>query len=295
MTPLLSVVMTACNGESFIGEAIGSILAQDMPDFEFIVIDDGSSDRTAAIVAGFADPRIALIRNPANLGIASAANIGLSLARGQFIARMDCDDVALPDRLSAQLAYLEKNPEVEVCGGGIEIFGKVNSLAPAWQRDEDIKANFLIARGNIYNPTSCFRRSLLERRRLRYNPSFLAAEDLAFWIDAMRAGAVFGNLDRTLVRYRWYGGNMSRSGVVAAAVNLIRTQLIRDFFPQLDGYEAAILASAFADPLLPREGLSAVLKRALAPVPSVYGESRLRVTQHVEQQLAKLGLPAEGA
>ncbi len=292
MTPAVSVVMAAYNGAGHVAEAVRSILEQDMADLELIVVDDGSTDGTAEIVAAVADPRLRLVRGPCNQGIAAAANIGLALARGAFVARMDSDDVAVPDRLSAQLAFMERHPEVDVCGGGMEIFGDIAQVVGVPVADADIKANFLAARGNIFNPTAFFRRDLVDRDRLRYDPNLPGAEDLAFWIAAMRAGARFANLDRTLVRYRWHGANVSASGVVGRAVRRIRPALVRDFFPQLTGYQAAALAALLAEARPLPAGVADAVAAALRPIPTIFGESRRRLAQIVQAQADKLAVPA---
>ena len=112
MTPRISVIMAVYNGGSFLKPAIESILRQSESRFEFLIIDDGSQDGSAAIIESFKDPRIRLIRNAANRGLAASLNAGLEVARGTYIARLDADDIALPDRLALQLDFLERNPDI---------------------------------------------------------------------------------------------------------------------------------------------------------------------------------------
>ena len=121
--PKLSVIMPAYNAEKYIGEAIESILNQTFTDFEFIIIDDGSSDHTADIIKGFHDERIRFIQNEKNSGVANTLNKGLELSQGEYIARMDADDISLPARFEKQVAFMEANPDVAVVGCGIELFG----------------------------------------------------------------------------------------------------------------------------------------------------------------------------
>ena len=122
--PKISVIMPAYNAEQYISEAIESILGQTFADFEFIIIDDGSSDSTSGIIASYKDSRIRYFRNEKNLGIVGALNRGLALAAGEYIARMDADDISLPERFQTQCAYMEKHPDVGVCGTAIKVFGK---------------------------------------------------------------------------------------------------------------------------------------------------------------------------
>ena len=116
--PTVSVLMSVYNGERFLADAVESILGQSFGDFEFLIVDDGSTDRTRQILRGYDDPRIRLIVNPRNLGLTPSLNIGLAAARGCFIARMDADDIALPDRFARQLAFFAANPGTILVGGG---------------------------------------------------------------------------------------------------------------------------------------------------------------------------------
>jgi glycosyltransferase involved in cell wall biosynthesis len=122
--------MPAFNVEQYIAEAIESILSQSFSDFELIIVNDGSSDRTLNVIEDYArrDPRICYRSNSQNLNAAVAANIGLTLARGIYIARMDADDIAVPQRLEKQVRFLESHPEVGVVGGAMVIVNEHNIL-----------------------------------------------------------------------------------------------------------------------------------------------------------------------
>lgn len=116
--PRVSVVMAVHNGAPYLREAVESILAQTFTEFEFIIIDDGSTDATASILAEYGDPRLRLVRNAANIGLTRSLNKGLTLAQGKYIARMDADDVSLPERLAIQVAHLDAHPDVGLLGTG---------------------------------------------------------------------------------------------------------------------------------------------------------------------------------
>ena len=120
--PLVSVVMSVFNGQAFLRDAIDSILNQTMGDFEFLIIDDGSKDDTGTILSNYADrdPRVRIIQQESR-GRAQSLNIGINSAQGQYIARMDADDIALPNRIIRQIDYLEKHDNVGVLGGGYEL------------------------------------------------------------------------------------------------------------------------------------------------------------------------------
>jgi glycosyltransferase involved in cell wall biosynthesis len=114
--PRVSVVMAVHDGERYVGAAIDSILAQQLGDLELIVVDDGSTDRSAEIVRERRNPRLRLITNDRNLGLAPSLNVGLAEARGEFVARLDADDVAMPQRLERQVAFMDANPRVALLG-----------------------------------------------------------------------------------------------------------------------------------------------------------------------------------
>lgn len=124
-TPFISVVMPAYNVEKYVEEAVCSILDQTYCDFEFIIVDDGSTDRTREILRSFSDPRISLLFNDKNEGNYPARNRGCRLARGKYIAVMDADDVALPERLERQVEYMEKHSDVLACGTAYRLIGKI--------------------------------------------------------------------------------------------------------------------------------------------------------------------------
>ena len=112
----VTVLMPVYNGERYLREAIDSILDQSFRDFEFLILDDGSTDGTADIIRSYRDERIRFLANPERLRLSGALNRGMAEARGSFIARMDADDIARPHRLARQLAFLRRNPEVGICG-----------------------------------------------------------------------------------------------------------------------------------------------------------------------------------
>src|ERR1700680_300023 len=121
-SPKVSVVMSVFNGQTFLSEAIESILGQTFRDFEFLIIDDGSTDRTAEILSTIAqsDGRIQIVSR-SNKGRAISLNVGINLAAGKYIGRMDADDVALPRRLEQQVTFMEQHPGVVLLGGAVEL------------------------------------------------------------------------------------------------------------------------------------------------------------------------------
>ena len=127
--PKISVIMPARNAEQYIREAIDSILGQTFADFEFLILDDGSTDATAEIVQCCRDERIRFCPNGRNMGVAATLNRGLALAGGEYIARMDADDISLPKRFEKQAAYLNAHRDVAVLGSDLELFCDMTETA----------------------------------------------------------------------------------------------------------------------------------------------------------------------
>ena len=149
----VSVVMPVRDGERFVAEAIGSVLGQTVSDLELIVVDDGSTDSTPALLAGVADPRVRVLTQPPS-GLAPALNAGCAEAAAPVIARMDADDVALPDRLEWQLAFLDAHPDVALLGGGIVL---VDEEGREFDREPAAAAPALVDRNDLVHGTVVMR------------------------------------------------------------------------------------------------------------------------------------------
>ncbi len=205
--PRISVLMTAYNTELYIAEAIESILNQTYTDFEFIIINDGSTDNTASIIKKYADSdqRIIFVDNKENQGLIAVLNQGLDMARGEFIARMDADDKSLPQRFEKQIAYLDAHPDVGVLGTLIHGFDKID--APGIQIPV-ITAMDLLEKNYIAHPSVMIRKELLDKYNLRYNPDYKHCEDLELWSRLIFL-TKFRNIMEVLLMYRITGNNIS--------------------------------------------------------------------------------------
>jgi glycosyltransferase involved in cell wall biosynthesis len=202
--PLVSVVMAVRNGARHLRESVASILAQDMPDFEFVIIDDASTDESPAILAAHAeaDRRVRIVRLEGQEGQARALNAGLEQARGRFIARHDDDDVALPWRLRVQTDYMARHPEYAVCGGMARLVdpaGHVGDLArrPVGERRV---ARMLAEQGR----NALIHSSLMLRADLglRFRERFLLAQDYDLLLRALSSGQRIINLPHVLLHLR---------------------------------------------------------------------------------------------
>ena len=198
-TPRLSVLMCVYNGQDYLADAVQSVLNQTFGDFEFLIVNDGSTDDTSAILSFLQDHRIRIINNGSNLGLIRSLNIGLDAAGGEFIARMDADDVCAPDRFEKQLAFLDSHPDVGLCGSWLSIIGE-QDIYRFPLTHEDIKLAML-GYNPVAHPSIVLRSSVLNQPRMRFDPDFPDAEDYELWT-RMVLTTRFANLPETLLRYR---------------------------------------------------------------------------------------------
>jgi hypothetical protein len=224
--PPLSVLLTVYNGKRYVLDAINSILAQTHREFELLIINDGSTDGSSALLAAQRDERIRLIHHESNQGLIATLNHGLAVAKGRWLALMDYDDVAKPHRLERQVQFMTDHPDIASCGSMIETFGQ--STGPGWVRytsPEDI-AVALLFENPLCHPSMMHDRRALQGMNLRY-PNVLYAEDYALWSRLARRARI-ANIPETLLQYRTHDHQISqqRSEQQAAAMaKIIRDQL----------------------------------------------------------------------
>lgn len=200
----VTVVMPAYNGVAFIGNSVDSIISQTYHDWDPLVIDDGSTDGTLGLLRSAAerDSRITVIRNDLNRGIAASLNQGWRQASGELIARMDADDVSLPQRLEHQVGFMESHPEVDVLGTGAELVdrgGEALGLAFRPQQHEELARK-------MYKECPFIHPSVMVRRRFYealngYDEHLRRSEDNDLWLRGYKRFR-FHNLQETLIRYR---------------------------------------------------------------------------------------------
>jgi glycosyltransferase involved in cell wall biosynthesis len=198
MSPEITVLMPVHNAEQFLREAIDSILSQSFSDFEFLIIDDGSTDDSVSIIRQSQDPRIRLIRNEENLGISLTLNKGIELASSDLIARMDADDISYPDRLQKQYNYMKAHPDCAL----LSTWARVITPDKKFVRMEKYRSNFfyynLTFECWIYHPTVMFRRKPVVAVGM-YSIPYSEDYDL-FW--KLSVSYEIGNLAEPLVDYR---------------------------------------------------------------------------------------------
>lgn len=198
----VSVIMSVYNCEEFLGEAVSSILGQTFRDFEFIIVDDGSTDRSLEVLRSFDDDRIRIIENESNIGLTRSLNIGLSGARGEYIARMDADDISLSERLSRQVSFLDAHPEVGLAGcttRSIDRDGKIVRQLGHPESDYDIK-RFLYINNRFVHSSVMIRRSVLDKYG-GYNERLKMAQDYELFL-RLSPHTKFANLSEPLHLWR---------------------------------------------------------------------------------------------
>lgn len=210
MEPQISVVMSVHNGEVYLKEAIESILNQTYINFEFIIINDASSDNSEQIIKEFTDKRILLINNEENLGLTKSLNKGINIAKGKYIARMDADDISEVSRLEKQFNFLETNDSCSVVGSNIQLIDKEGNSLEIVKYPESSEENL----GNIFfancvvHSAAMFKKSEFETIG-GYNEEYKKAQDYDLWFKFIKNGGSLYNIQEPLVKYRIHNESIS--------------------------------------------------------------------------------------
>lgn len=192
--------MAVHNGLPYLQEAVESILSQKFSDLEFLIVDDASADGSLDLLQGYTDKRIRIISNQKRLELSRSLNLGLDAALGEYIARMDHDDISHPSRLAEQVRFLDANLKIDVVGTGARTIGDAQQIWSYPKNDEDIRSEFIFNSALVHSSVM-IRKSTFERQKLRYKPEFKRAQDYELWARAA-PDLHFANLARELVRYR---------------------------------------------------------------------------------------------
>lgn len=208
--PKLSVVMTAYNSSRVIHKTLEALLGQTYRDFELIIVDDCSKDDTVAIIEGFNDPRIKLVRNDKNQGISRSRNIGLDLAKGDYVAMSDHDDLSLPTRLEKQVAFLDSHPDYIMVTCDCVIQSGQSRRAMTVIANPYLLHWTLFYRCPLVHSATCIRRAAADRAGIRYNPAYAYAEDFHFYHLLARVGKL-GAIAEPLVVYLIHEHNTTHS------------------------------------------------------------------------------------
>jgi len=205
--PKITVLLPVYNGEKYLRQAIESILDQTFTDFMFLIIDDGSTDGSTDIIRSYDDPRIKFLRNETNLTLISTLNKGIDASRGEYIARMDQDDISMPDRLAKQVAFMDAKPELGACGSWVSLINETGEITSNIRMPS---GKYLGARYWLQSPiihsSAMIRRSALGDLRYDFNSEHV--EDYDLWFKVRKRSKI-DNVPCSLVRYRMHPESIS--------------------------------------------------------------------------------------
>ena len=231
-SPIVTVLMPVYNAEKYLAEAINSILNQTFTNYELLIINDGSTDKSEEIILKYSDKRIRYIKNDKNIRLVATLNKGIELAKGKYIARMDADDISFPTRLEKQITLLENNEDIGVCGSFLYVFGENirNYIAKKPLTDIGIKSALLV-QNPLGHPNVTIRKSILIKHHIRYDERFYRMEDWGLWITLMNK-CKYANIPEILLQYRYVNTSESRQNKKDDKHLKIRTELIKEYLSQ---------------------------------------------------------------
>lgn len=289
--PLISVVMPLYNAERFVGESIESLMAQTLSDFELIVIDDCSTDGSAAVVEELQrrDPRIKLLRNERNLGAASTRNRGLDAARGEFIAFLDADDICIPERFEKQIAFLKAHPGVDVCGSYYLIFNDQSDRDHGHYDRLPLTPEEIRCQIFFFNPlgmsTIMLRADALRKTGIQFRNC--VCEDYKLWAD-LSDRLTMANIPECLIRYRQWEEQTSarhQQRQVESALEIQRELLARRTGIVLSDDEARRLSRFIHQPELVERGDLPFFRQFLSRFHQAYRQRESYRPKHFERML----------
>ena len=253
--PRVSVLMTMFNASAYLRPAIESLLTQSFADFELMIVDDGSTDESAAIVESYADPRICFVRNSTNRGQTPCLNQGLEAARGEFVARQDADDLSHPDRLLTQVSFLDAHPQIALLGANARQIDEVGRPLGVTDLPRNTNA---IRWANLFDNSFLHSAVMFRRKTIRdefggYDETFACSQDYALWSRVARKHEV-ANLPDSLISLRVRPNSLMRapnSSLETETDNILRSNLAAEF-PERKFSETEIaLLSEFRRSLIP--------------------------------------------
>ena len=230
--PAVSVVMPVYNAEQFVEEAVESVFAQSLGDFELIIVDDASSDGSAQILSHFSDSRLRQLRNERTLGVAASLNRGIEVSTGRYVARLDADDACARDRLERQVAFLDRHRDISILGTAARVVGDAAGRGSIWKMAASpLAVRFVsLLRSPFLHPTVMARRAAFATGELVYDAGLEPAEDYGLWACALRS-MEGTNLKEPLVTYRLHAAQTTttrRSGMLDAHDKIARDVISRE-------------------------------------------------------------------
>ena len=247
----LAVILPAYNAENFITECLDSLLNQTFSDFCILAVNDASTDNTGKILETYAakDARLRVYHLPQNQGEPAVMQFTMDILKEmdvEYVARMDADDVCIPQRFERQIQYLDSHPEIDILGSNAVLFYEGQTRAPKFTDhpllDKDIKAHFSLARGNIINPTTMWRHSSIKDLPINYAKT-ATAPDFHMWVQCALHQKKFANLPEPLLVYRLHQGQASKiHDKISESVQYSMELWISHLFPELTPKEVSLLS-----------------------------------------------------
>ena len=247
----LVVILPAYNAENFITECLESLLNQTFSDFCILAVNDASTDNTGKILEDYAakDTRLRVYHFSENQGEPAVMQFTMDILKEmdvEYVARMDADDVCIPQRFERQIQYLDSHPEIDILGSNAVLFYEGQTRAPKFTNhpllDKDIKAHFSLARGNIINPTTMWRPSSIKDLPINYAQT-ATAPDFHMWVQCALHQKKFANLPEPLLVYRLHQGQESKKhDKISESVQYSMELWISHLFPELTPKEVSLLS-----------------------------------------------------
>lgn len=225
--PLVSVLMPVYNAEKHLREAMDSIINQTYKNIEFIVINDGSTDRSLEIIKSYNDARLVLISNDVNRGLIYSLNYGIGQCKGKYIARMDADDISLPERIAEQVKFMEMHEDVGVCGCDYIQFSKTSEKKYKALTNHDEILSHMMFNSAVIHPSLTIRKSMLERFNPVFNAGYNHSEDYELW-SKLIFECKFSAVSKLLFKYRIHASQVTNvhSNVQTNSADKVRKELL---------------------------------------------------------------------
>lgn len=227
----ITVMLPVYNAELFVEKTIDCILNQSFINFDLLILDDGSTDRSSEIIQSYTDSRIKYVLCQHNY--IKTLNMGLCLADSKYIAFIEHDDLMVPDRLEIQYNFMENNPDIVACGGYLQTFGDYSSTIKVPENHEDIFLNTLSC-SCLYNTTGFIRKRLITDNKIRYKKGYSFFADYKFWFEIMKKGKT-ANIPQILTLLRAHDKQTSRkySDKYIGAITKIKFEILEYFLSQM--------------------------------------------------------------
>lgn len=291
----LAVILPVYNAELYLKECLDSLFNQTFTDFCVLAINDASTDKSGDMLEQYAknEPRLRVYHFEQNQGDPSATQFAFDLLeymQVEYVARMDSDDICLPERFEKQISFLDQNPHIDVVGSNMIIFGNEQGETDIPLNDAEIKVNFLLGVANIFNPTSMYRQRSIKPLKVKYNV-LPTSGDYAIWIELALHKKVFANIPTPLVRYRIHSKQESKKkDLITTCALKILTRYIQALFPELTNEESSALSRicySYGTIQISLDECQLILgteKKITKSLESVLGENRERIIEVIKDK-----------